>query len=104
MLRLALTFNSGESSLGVMTASRAVARELRAEIARQQVTHSLIARRLGDLGLVVSPAWVSRRMTGSAPIDLDDLQLLAQVLDVDVERLLTHAGIIGSGSTDDLAS
>jgi transcriptional regulator with XRE-family HTH domain len=60
------------------TLSEQVAEEIRAMMARRRITGAALARRLD-----VSPAWVSYRLTGVQPIDLNDLQAIADVLDVD---------------------
>jgi transcriptional regulator with XRE-family HTH domain len=50
---------------------------------RRRITGARMARELG-----VSPAWVSYRLTGQQPIDLNDLAAIAEVLHVDVTDLL----------------
>lgn len=66
--------------------SERVAEEIRAWMGRRRVTGARMARALG-----VSPAWVSYRLTGVQPIDLNDLEQIAEVLDVSVVDLLTPA-------------
>lgn len=50
---------------------------------RRKVTGARLARELG-----VSPAWVSYRLNGVQPIDLNDLQRIAAVLGVAPAELL----------------
>jgi transcriptional regulator with XRE-family HTH domain len=54
-----------------------------------------LARRLN-----ASPSWVNFRLTGAQPINLDDLQHIAEVLEVDItdllpapSRLVTNDGV-----------
>lgn len=57
--------------------------------------HTELAQRVSDhVGRDVSAAWVSRRMTGNVPIDLDEIQALCLALELDLEHLLTVAGVI----------
>lgn len=50
---------------------------------RRRISGAALARELN-----VSPAWVSYRLTGTQPIDLNDLERIASVLGVDVTDLL----------------
>jgi transcriptional regulator with XRE-family HTH domain len=59
-----------------------VAANLRAELGRADISGVQLAQALG-----VSQAWVSRRITGSTPLDVEDLVSIADVLDVPVSRL-----------------
>lgn len=63
--------------------SQRVAEEIRAWMGRRRISGAALARELN-----VSPAWVSYRLTGTQPIDLNDLEKIAVVLDVDVVELL----------------
>ena len=63
--------------------SELVAEEIRSWMGRRRMTGARLARELG-----VSPAWVSYRLTGVQPIDLNDLAKIAQVLSVPVVALL----------------
>src|SRR5690606_22378013 len=65
------------------TLSDLVAEEIRARLARQRLSGRELARRLG-----VSASWVSYRLTGSQPIDLNDLERIAKALGVSVRQLL----------------
>lgn len=68
--------------------SGSVASEIRAEIARQGITQSIIADRLH-----VGPMWVSRRINPDrrVPLDLDDLERIAGALGIPVASLLERA-------------
>lgn len=61
----------------------AVAAEVRAELARQQVHQSTVARALG-----LSEMAVSRRTTGKTSFSVEELATVAAVLGVDVRDLL----------------
>ena len=60
------------------TLSESVASEIRAELARQRITQSTLAERLGE-----AQTWVSRRVnpgsTRRQPLSLDDLVRIAAV-------------------------
>ena len=60
-----------------------VAAEVRAEVARQQLTH----RALGEL-LGLSQPQVTKRLNGVIPLDTAELDKLASVLGVPVDRFL----------------
>jgi len=60
-----------------------VAEEIRALMARRRVRQSNLARQLN-----VSEQWVSARLLGKQPIDLNDLERIAAALQVDVVDLL----------------
>lgn len=53
--------------------SQRVAAEIRAEMARQQVTQNRLAKKLG-----VTQPWLWRRVKGEHPISLDDLELITR--------------------------
>lgn len=63
-----------------------VAEEIRSWMGRRRISGAALARALG-----VSPAWVSYRLTGVQPIDLNDLQRIAAILNVEVADLLPRA-------------
>lgn len=65
------------------TITEGLAAHLRAESARRNISHTLIAERLG-----ISRAGVSRRMLGHVPIDVPELYALAELLDMPVTELL----------------
>jgi transcriptional regulator with XRE-family HTH domain len=52
-------------------------------MARRRITGARLARELG-----VSPAWISYRLTGVQPIDLNDLAAIAGVLKVSIIDLI----------------
>jgi transcriptional regulator with XRE-family HTH domain len=66
--------------------SEQVAEEIRALLARRRISGRELARRLG-----ASPSWVNFRLTGAQAIDLNDLQRIAEVLDVDVTSLIPNS-------------
>jgi transcriptional regulator with XRE-family HTH domain len=61
------------------------AAEVRAEIARQQITQDGLAARLG-----VSQTWVSRRINGNTAFSTEDLDLVARALGVPVANFTTR--------------
>lgn len=63
-----------------------VAEEIRSWMGRRRISGAALARALG-----VSPAWVSYRLTGTQPIDLNDLQRIAAVLSVEAADLLPRS-------------
>ena len=65
------------------TLAETIPGQLRAELARRQITKSELAERLN-----VSDMWVYRRLTGSVVLDLDDLDRITAALDIDPRRLL----------------
>jgi transcriptional regulator with XRE-family HTH domain len=60
-----------------------VAAEIRAEMARQNLSQMQVAAKLGQ-----AQPWVSRRIKGSASLDLDDLEAFASALNVPTHKLL----------------
>lgn len=65
-----------------------VAAEVRAEVGRQQLTH----RALGEL-LGLSQPQVTKRLNGVIPLDTAELDKLAAVLGVPVDRFLSTPGV-----------
>src|SRR4051812_4665849 len=63
--------------------SERVAEEIRALMARRMISGRQLATLLG-----VSPSWVSYRLTGMQPIDLNDLASIAKALGARVLDLL----------------
>lgn len=64
--------------------SSLIAREIRAEMGRQQLSNRRLAMMLG-----VSPMWVNRRVsTGDTELTVNDVQLIADALRVAPARLL----------------
>lgn len=66
--------------------SEAVAGQLRAEMARQRVDTRDLATRVGR-----SRMWVSRRMTGATPLNVEDAHLIADALGIEPAVLLSPA-------------
>ena len=66
--------------------SRDVAAAVRAELARKQIPQTRLAEALN-----LSPATVSRRMSGQAPFELDELPVVAGLLGVAVSDLVKDA-------------
>lgn len=79
---------------GAPLLSARVAEEIRALLARQRRSGRWLASALG-----VSQTWMSSRLTGSTPIDLNDLQRIATVLEVDWSDLIPARATqaVGSG-------
>lgn len=63
-----------------------IAAEIRAELARRQLPHNALAAALNT-----SPNWVSRRLRGRTPFDVDELDQVAHFLGVSLAELLTPA-------------
>lgn len=60
-----------------------MAAEIRAEMGRQKLSQVELAKKLGQ-----AQPWVSRRINGSASLDLDDLESFAAALNVPTHKLL----------------
>lgn len=69
-----------------------VAEEVRALLARRRLSARATARALGW-----SPMYLSRRMTGTAPFDVDDLAALSALLDVPVTAFFPQMIMSGGG-------
>jgi len=80
-----MSVNSTDSA-PVLSLSDRVAEEVRAMMARRRVSGRELARRLD-----VSAAWVSYRLTGTQPIDLNDLERIADALGVTVFDLIPRS-------------
>lgn len=63
-----------------------VAEEIRALLARRRMSASDLARKTG-----MTQRAISRRLTGEKVIDVDDLQSIAEALDVELAALLPRA-------------
>lgn len=68
------------------TLSDYAAGEIRAILARRQLTGKELAQQIG-----VSRSWISYRLTGTTEIGLNDLQQIAAALEVDISALLPIA-------------
>lgn len=75
-----------------MTLSQAVAEEIRVVLTRRRMSGRQLAAMLD-----VSQTWLSTRLNGTTPIDLNDLQRIAYVLDVDVIELLPPSRAVPVG-------
>lgn len=64
-----------------MTSYRDVADDVRAELARQRISGVRAAKRLGW-----TQNYIQRRLSGTVPFDVADLQAMAELLDVPVTR------------------
>ena len=64
-----------------------VAEEVRALLARKRMTGADMA-----VAIERSPMYVSRRVRGEVPFDLDDIQRIAEVLGVEIGELFPHRG------------
>jgi transcriptional regulator with XRE-family HTH domain len=60
-----------------------IAAEVRAEVARQQLTQQQLGERMGR-----PQHWISRRLTGDVPFTADELVTFAAALGVPVSRFL----------------
>jgi transcriptional regulator with XRE-family HTH domain len=80
---------SGERPTGF---SLAVADELRGLIAKRRIS----GVRLAQMAEMSQP-YLSRRLNGAVPFDLDDLDRIAHALDIDVLKLLTAAREVSAG-------
>lgn len=76
----------GEPNTAGTRLSDRVAEELRALLARRQTTPTALAKRMG-----VSQTYVWRRLTGETAFDLDDLDKIANVLEIETLDLLQAA-------------
>ncbi len=68
-----------------------VAAEVRAEVARQRLTHSKFGELLG-----LSQPQVTKRLNGVIALDTAELDRIAEVLGVPVERFLTAPAAAGA--------
>lgn len=68
-----------------------IAGTVRAEIARQRISGSILAARLDR-----SASYVSRRLTGDAPFTAEDIIQIAAVLGVPTSRLLCDDLLAGA--------
>lgn len=67
-----------------------VAEEIRVLLARKRISASELARRTG-----IKQSTMSRRMTGETAFDMDDLEVIAAVLEVEVSELLPQGARTG---------
>lgn len=74
---------------------RRTSEEIRVLLARRMMSAAELARRTG-----ITQSTMSRRMTGETAFDLDDLEVIASVLEVDVTELLPRAVGAGAGAPE----
>ena len=74
-----------------MSLTEQVAEEVRALMARRKISGARIARELG-----VSDAWISYRLSGKQPFDLNDIERIAAILEVDAIDLVASAGAVAT--------
>jgi len=67
-----------------------VAEEIRVLLARKKMSAAELARRTG-----LKQSTMSRRMTGETAFDMDDLEIIAEVLEVEVSDLMPRR--VGAG-------
>lgn len=72
-----------------------VAGEVRAMMARRRITQTDLANKLGW-----TQSYVSRRLSGDVPFDIDELEVLADLFDVPVVRFLETAWSRGTAKSD----
>jgi transcriptional regulator with XRE-family HTH domain len=72
-----------------LTLRQVVASEVRAEMARQRMSQSALARLLRE-----GQPWVNRRVNADVAMDLDDVERIARALDVPLSTFLS-AGMEG---------
>lgn len=60
-----------------------IAEEIRALLARRRMSATQLARRMG-----VTQSYLARRMIGTQPLDTNDLDRIAQILQVSIVELL----------------
>lgn len=68
------------------TAAEAVAGEIRAELARRQLTIAWLADELG-----MSRSTLSRKVNCARALTIDDAAACAKVLEIGLDRLFSHA-------------
>jgi transcriptional regulator with XRE-family HTH domain len=87
-----------QASERTATLSALVAEEIRALMARRRISGRQLATQLE-----VSPSWVSYRLTGTQPIDLNDMALIAGALGVGVHDLLPPPEVAATALNKNLA-
>ncbi len=75
------TIPTGRVKLG-----QRLAAEIRAEMARQMITQSELARRLGVIDM-----WLSRRLRGQQPLNVDELERIAEQLGISELEFMARA-------------
>lgn len=77
---------STEVTPSVTTFTRRVGLEIKVAMLRKGVSGRWLAGQLGE-----SQTWISTRLTGTTPIDVNDLERIAAALGVDVASLLPQS-------------
>jgi transcriptional regulator with XRE-family HTH domain len=80
------------------TLTQLVADEIRVAMTRRRMSGRDLAKKLN-----VSPSWVSYRLSGRQPIDLNDLFRIARALDTGVHQLLPSPEVV-AGAADESAT
>jgi transcriptional regulator with XRE-family HTH domain len=80
------------------TLTELVAQEIDAVRGRRRMSQAQLARAMGK-----TPMWVSLRLRGRQPIDMNDLLKFARALDVGVHQLLPSPEVV-AGATDESAT
>lgn len=75
------------------TLTQLVADEIRVAMTRQRVSGRDLAKKLN-----VSPSWVSYRLSGRQPIDLNDLFRISKALGVSLHQLLPSPEVVAGAS------
>jgi transcriptional regulator with XRE-family HTH domain len=78
-----------------MTVKDSVAAEVRANLARQRISARRAAICIGW-----TPMYLSRRLSGEVPFDVDDLGAIAELLDIPIATFFDSPNVVrlGSGS------
>lgn len=66
--------------------ARAVAGEVRATLARQDMLMKELSEKSG-----ISPGYLGKRLRNDAPLNLNDLQVICEVFDTDVQAFIAAA-------------
>ena len=99
-----LTHPGGRANISLMSDERTpprgrlrehAAEEIRVILARKRMSAAELARRTG-----IKQSTMARRMTGETAFDLDDLEVIADVLGVDVADLLPRRISVGDRSNE----
>jgi len=76
------------------TLTALVAAEIRAQMGRLDVRQSELARRMGE-----TDQWMSMRLKGRTPIDVNELSRIAKALGIGVHELLPPPDVAATAST-----
>lgn len=81
-----MSIDAGPPRTATASLSERVGMEIKVEMVRAGVSGRRLALRLG-----VSQSWISTRLNGTTPIDLNELERVADVLGIDGAELLRRA-------------